>query len=140
MLSWFKRRRRSRHLREALVSEPGFTQALARVPACDGLADDERARLRELRMVGFKSFADKTEFTADGKPVRRITTFDEALDDAMEVAVGAVTEVGNPTVLATWAVIAAIVPMAFGNLAMFSCTATIVPPTVSKSGVNPDSR
>ncbi|MAS93663.1 MAG: multidrug transporter AcrB [Verrucomicrobiales bacterium] len=31
----------------------------------------------------------------------------------MEVAVEAVSEVGNPTVLATWAVIAAIVPMAF---------------------------
>jgi multidrug efflux pump subunit AcrB len=32
---------------------------------------------------------------------------------AIQVAVGAVSEVGNPTVLATWAVIAAIVPMAF---------------------------
>ncbi|MBL9154469.1 MAG: efflux RND transporter permease subunit [Verrucomicrobiales bacterium] len=32
---------------------------------------------------------------------------------AMRVAIGAVSEVGNPTVLATWAVIAAIVPMAF---------------------------
>ena len=31
----------------------------------------------------------------------------------LQVAVGAVSEVGNPTVLATWAVIAAIVPMAF---------------------------
>ena len=30
-----------------------------------------------------------------------------------EVAVGAVAEVGNPTILATWAVIAAILPMAF---------------------------
>ena len=32
---------------------------------------------------------------------------------ATEVAIGAVIEVGNPTILATWAVIAAILPMAF---------------------------
>jgi multidrug efflux pump subunit AcrB len=32
---------------------------------------------------------------------------------AIPVAIGAVSEVGNPTVLATWAVIAAILPMAF---------------------------
>jgi multidrug efflux pump subunit AcrB len=32
---------------------------------------------------------------------------------ALRIAVAAVSEVGNPTVLATWAVIAAIVPMAF---------------------------
>ena len=33
--------------------------------------------------------------------------------DAVQVAVEAVAEVGNPTILATWAVIAAILPMAF---------------------------
>ena len=32
---------------------------------------------------------------------------------AVQIAIGAVSEVGNPTVLATWAVIAAILPMAF---------------------------
>jgi Mlc titration factor MtfA (ptsG expression regulator) len=48
MLSWFKRWRRRRYLREKLVSESDFTQAVAHTPACIGLDDEEQARLREL--------------------------------------------------------------------------------------------
>ena len=48
MLSWFKRWRRKRYLREGLVSESGFTQALERTPACNGLDHEELARLRRL--------------------------------------------------------------------------------------------
>jgi Mlc titration factor MtfA (ptsG expression regulator) len=48
MLSWFKRWRRTRYLRETPVSEPDFTQAVERTPACAGLDNEARARLREL--------------------------------------------------------------------------------------------
>jgi len=45
---WFRRWRRRSYLREHLVAEAGFAQALGRAPACDGLDAGERGRLREL--------------------------------------------------------------------------------------------
>jgi Mlc titration factor MtfA (ptsG expression regulator) len=48
MLAWFKRWRRRRYLRDGLVSEADFSQALARLPACGGLDSEEQGRLRGL--------------------------------------------------------------------------------------------
>ena len=48
MIGWYKRWRRSRYLRDHLVSAADFSQALACVPACYGLDDTERGRLRRL--------------------------------------------------------------------------------------------
>jgi len=48
MLAWYTRWRRRRYLRDGLVSESDFAQALARVPACDGLDGGELDRLRRL--------------------------------------------------------------------------------------------
>jgi Mlc titration factor MtfA (ptsG expression regulator) len=47
MLSWVKRWRRNRYLREGLVSAPDFARALERAPACARLNNEEQARLRE---------------------------------------------------------------------------------------------
>ena len=51
MPSWFKRWRRRRYLRDGLVTESAFSQALGRLPACDGLDGEERERLRRLATV-----------------------------------------------------------------------------------------
>ena len=48
MLAWFKRWRRRRYLRDGLVSESDFSQALGRLPACHGLDAEEQDRLRGL--------------------------------------------------------------------------------------------
>lgn len=48
MPAWFKRWRRGRYLRDCLVSESDFSQALGRVPACHGLDPEEQDRLRGL--------------------------------------------------------------------------------------------
>ena len=48
MFHWFKRRRRARRLREARIDATLFVAALERVPASDGLASEERERLRDL--------------------------------------------------------------------------------------------
>jgi multidrug efflux pump subunit AcrB len=45
--------------------------------------------------------------------VRHLRLPEKSGKSLAEVAIGAVSEVGNPTILATWAVIAAILPMAF---------------------------
>ncbi|MCL1980692.1 MAG: efflux RND transporter permease subunit, partial [Proteobacteria bacterium] len=45
--------------------------------------------------------------------VRHLHLSASRLTELRDIAVDAVTEVGNPTILATWAVIAAILPMAF---------------------------
>jgi len=48
MLTWFKRWRRNRYLREKPVSHADFAQALGHTPACIGLDNEEQARLRKL--------------------------------------------------------------------------------------------
>ena len=48
MLSWFKRWRRNRYLREKLVCLSDFTPVVGRTPACIGLGHEELARLRRL--------------------------------------------------------------------------------------------
>lgn len=48
MRAWFKRRRRKRYLRESLVSESDFGSAVAGTPACRGLDDEAKTRLREV--------------------------------------------------------------------------------------------
>jgi Mlc titration factor MtfA (ptsG expression regulator) len=48
MLAWYKRWRRSRYLRNHLVSAAKFSLALGRVPACHGLDKTARDRLRQL--------------------------------------------------------------------------------------------
>jgi Mlc titration factor MtfA (ptsG expression regulator) len=48
MLSWFRRRRRDRYLRDKPVSESDFTHVVGRTPACIGLTHEELARLRTL--------------------------------------------------------------------------------------------
>lgn len=48
MIAWYKRWRRSRYLRDHLVSATDFSQALGRVPACHGLDGTARDRLRRL--------------------------------------------------------------------------------------------
>jgi len=45
--------------------------------------------------------------------VRHLRLPEKSGQSLAQIAIGAVSEVGNPTVLATWAVIAAILPMAF---------------------------
>jgi Mlc titration factor MtfA (ptsG expression regulator) len=51
MLAWFNRWRRRRYLREHLVSESGFAQALSCLPACNGLDAAEQGRLRALATI-----------------------------------------------------------------------------------------
>ena len=48
MHAWYKRWRRSRYLRDHLVSVTDFSQALDRVPACQGMDDTAQDRLRRL--------------------------------------------------------------------------------------------
>lgn len=48
MFGWFKRWRRSRYLRDHLVSAADFSQALARVPACQGMDETALDSLRRL--------------------------------------------------------------------------------------------
>ena len=48
MLSWYRRWRRGRYLRDQLVSTADFSQALARAPSGYGLNSTERDRLRRL--------------------------------------------------------------------------------------------
>ncbi len=48
MLSWYKRWRRSRYLRDHLVCAADFSRALGHVPACRGLDGTARDRLRQL--------------------------------------------------------------------------------------------
>ena len=48
MIAWYKQWRRSRYLREHLVSEADFSQALGHAPACHYLDAAERGRLRRL--------------------------------------------------------------------------------------------
>lgn len=51
MLGWLKRWRRRRTLRDGLVPESDFAQALARLPACTGLNGDEKERLRRFATI-----------------------------------------------------------------------------------------
>ena len=48
MLAWLRQWRRTRYLRDHLVSASAFTLALGRAPACNGLDGTEQARLRGL--------------------------------------------------------------------------------------------
>ncbi len=48
MFAWYRRRRRSRYLRDHLVSATDFAEALQRAPACRGLDGETRDHLRQL--------------------------------------------------------------------------------------------
>jgi Mlc titration factor MtfA (ptsG expression regulator) len=84
MLSWFKRWRRSRYLRETRVSESDFMQAVGRTPGCAGLDDEDQARLRSLVTL----FLREKVFEAVGHA-------DIALQDRLLIAVNACLPILN---------------------------------------------
>lgn len=84
MLSWFKRWRRKRYLRDNLVSESDFTQVVGRTPACIGLDNEARARLRRLVTL----FLREKVFEAAGHA-------DIALQERLLIAVNACLPILN---------------------------------------------
>ena len=72
MLSWFKRWRRSRYLRETPVSESDFTHAVERTPACAGLDHEDQARLRSLVTLFLREKVFKAVGHADIAPQDRL--------------------------------------------------------------------
>ena len=72
MLSWFKRWRRSRYLRETRVSDSDFTHAVERTPACAGLDHEDQARLRSLVTLFLREKVFKAVGHADIAPQDRL--------------------------------------------------------------------
>lgn len=84
MLALFRRWRRRRYLRDYPVPESGFTHALGRVPACNGLDSEEQARLRSLVTI----FLREKVFEAVGHA-------EIALQDRLLIAVNACLPILN---------------------------------------------
>ena len=84
MRAWFKRRRRKRYLRESLVSQSAFAQAVAGTPACRGLDDEAQRRLRDLVTI----FLHEKRFEAAAHA-------EVALQDRMLIAVNACLPILN---------------------------------------------
>ena len=84
MPAWFKRWRRRRYLRDRLVPEPDFSQALGCAPACNGLDTEERARLHRLVTL----FLREKVFDAAGQA-------EMALQDRLLIAVNACLPILN---------------------------------------------
>ncbi len=72
MLSWFRRWRRNRYLRETLVSESDFAPVVGRTPACVGLGHAELARLRKLVTLFLREKVFEAVGQADIAPQDRL--------------------------------------------------------------------